>query len=510
MAPLNPAPLDESQRRSALFRLAIALSLALFVLRVTLATSTGFGDSEALYASYALFPQPAYLDHPGLVGLVARWVGGGHAPEPFRAHLVTTALAALVPWLGALGARLAGSNAIGAAGTVLALALVPEFAVGLYGLTPDLFLCLTLLGALTAASAALRAEPRSFRALVATLLTGGLVGLATLSKVTGGLFGLSFLVALFSARDRRRLRTVAPWAALGIALVLVSPLVVWEARQDWPMLRHRLVTTQTAAGFSLRNLGALVGGQLVYLSPFYAWGAWVLGRDLWRRRREDEVTWMLWLATVIPGSVLVVLCLWSRVAEPHWLAPALLPLGLHLGRSSAVSSRLAQWALGTGAALTLLVWALVKTPLGTRWPESLYNPRYDLTNDLYVWGPAKRLLEDAVEQASMDSHTLPVVVGPHWTVCAQAQVVVGRRVRVGCNSPLRDDFDRWFPRKEWLRAKTLLFVTDDRFAVDPSRELPERKVAAISRVGIRRGGRLVRTVQITRLDKTGEVARLRR
>ena len=28
----------------------------------------GFGDSEALYACYALHPQPAYLDHPALIG----------------------------------------------------------------------------------------------------------------------------------------------------------------------------------------------------------------------------------------------------------------------------------------------------------------------------------------------------------------------------------------------------------------------------------------------------------
>ena len=30
----------------------------------------GFGDSEALYACYAMHPQPAYLDHPGLIGVI--------------------------------------------------------------------------------------------------------------------------------------------------------------------------------------------------------------------------------------------------------------------------------------------------------------------------------------------------------------------------------------------------------------------------------------------------------
>ena len=53
---------------------AIAASLLLFVLRMHASTILAFGDSEALYASYALFPQPAYLDHPGLISVVARWL----------------------------------------------------------------------------------------------------------------------------------------------------------------------------------------------------------------------------------------------------------------------------------------------------------------------------------------------------------------------------------------------------------------------------------------------------
>ena len=51
-----------------LFRLTLAASLGTLMLRIQIAQSTGFGDAEALYASYALFPQPAYLDHPGLIG----------------------------------------------------------------------------------------------------------------------------------------------------------------------------------------------------------------------------------------------------------------------------------------------------------------------------------------------------------------------------------------------------------------------------------------------------------
>jgi hypothetical protein len=497
-------PSDPASRFRLLLRLGILASLGLLTLRVSLARTTGFGDSEALYASYALFPQPAYLDHPGLLGLVGRWLGRGDAPTPLTAHLCSTALAALVPWLGALAARVGGASGPGALKTALALLLVPELAVGLYAFCPDLLLAVAWLGALGAVGAALREKPTSFWALVWTLTAGICVGLATLAKVTGGLLGIALLVALLLSAARRR--TLAPWAALLIAGVLVWPVLGWEAHHGWPMLRHRLVTTQAEAGLSLRNLGALVGGQILYLSPCFAWGAWLVLRDLWRRRKQDEFSQVLWLATVVPGVPLVGLCLWSRVAEPHWLAPALLGLGVHLGRSEVISARLGRWALATGALITGLAWTAAKTPLFTRLPPNLYQARYDLTNDLYVWGPGRRLLEDAVDATMAETHELPVVVGPHWTICAQAQAAVGRRVPVGCNGPTRDDFDGWLPRSRWLAARTVLYLHDDRFALDPAHELPGREVTAVSKLGIRRGGRLIRTLHVARLDKLGDVA----
>jgi hypothetical protein len=74
------------------------LSGALLAVRLYASARVGFGDSEALYAAYALHPQPAYLDHPGLIGIFARAVGNGTAPSPARAHLVTSLLAGLIPW----------------------------------------------------------------------------------------------------------------------------------------------------------------------------------------------------------------------------------------------------------------------------------------------------------------------------------------------------------------------------------------------------------------------------
>src|SRR5580692_10333463 len=98
-----PEP-DPRATRTALDVLVVA-SVALLAVRLLAATRVGFGDSEALYASYALHPQPAYLDHPGLIGIVARAIGGGSSPTTLDAHTLTGSAATLAPILMALAAR---------------------------------------------------------------------------------------------------------------------------------------------------------------------------------------------------------------------------------------------------------------------------------------------------------------------------------------------------------------------------------------------------------------------
>src|SRR5262249_37767380 len=151
---------------------AVIGTIALGVMRVYAADRLGFGDAEALYACYARHPQAVYLDHPGLVGLFARIVGGGDAPSPQAAHQVTAVLATVVPGVAALAARAAGASGAGAVAAALALIAAPEIGIGLFAMTPDLLLVLFWYAALAAGALALRARPGSSTALGAALATG--------------------------------------------------------------------------------------------------------------------------------------------------------------------------------------------------------------------------------------------------------------------------------------------------------------------------------------------------
>lgn len=293
----------------------VAASAALLAVRLYAAWHVGFGDSEALYASYALHPRPAYLNHPGLVGIVARLVGSGTAPSPLRAHVVTALVATAFPWSLAFACRACGATWRHAAAGALVAALVPEIAVGLFALTPDLLVSVAWTGALALAAVALRAAPGSGRATLAFAGAGLLAGVAASSKVTGlALFAaLAFTYASRPARAHGR--GIAPWAGLAAGAVVLVPVVAFEAHAGWPMLRHRLVDTQPDAGFSLRNAGALIGGQVVYLSPVAAWLAALAARETWRAR-ADAVGTLLWSSFALPAAVLAPLCCGAASPSP--------------------------------------------------------------------------------------------------------------------------------------------------------------------------------------------------
>jgi hypothetical protein len=147
----------------AAFLALLGLSVGMLGVRFYAAQVVGFGDSEALYACYAAHPQPAFLDHPGLVGLVARAIGEGAIPTPLRVHAVTSLVATLVPWIVFWTARAAGAARGPAALAGLIIAVIPETSVGLFALTPDLLLAPAWLGVLALAAVAMRATAGSNR-----------------------------------------------------------------------------------------------------------------------------------------------------------------------------------------------------------------------------------------------------------------------------------------------------------------------------------------------------------
>ncbi len=90
------------------------------------------------------------------------------------------------------------------------------------------------------------------------LAAGLFAGLALLSKFTAIML-LPAVAAFMLVPDWRGrwLRSPYPWLAALIAIVVFSPVLIWNDQHDWASFRFQLVRATAANPLSLRTLGRI-------------------------------------------------------------------------------------------------------------------------------------------------------------------------------------------------------------------------------------------------------------
>lgn len=135
------------------------------------------------------------------------------------------------------------------------------------------------------------------------LAAGLFGGLSLLSKLTA-LMLVPAIAAFIVVPDWRRrwLRSPYPWAAALIAVVVFSPVLIWNGMHDWASFRFQFVRATAAHDFMLRTLGDYIGlqfGQVgPILLPVVLFG---VGLTAWRGyRHRDPVAVLLSTAVLVP------------------------------------------------------------------------------------------------------------------------------------------------------------------------------------------------------------------
>ncbi|MCS6854058.1 MAG: hypothetical protein NZ523_04815, partial [Elioraea sp.] len=111
-----------------------------------------------------------------------------------------------------------------------------------------------------------------------------------------------------------------PWAALGLAVLVLSPNLVWNALHGFATVRHVGENTNLARGvtFDLREAAEFFAAQFGVFGPLtFAVLLWILSRrDTWR----DARTRLLALYVVPLGALILCQSFLSR-ANANWAAP---------------------------------------------------------------------------------------------------------------------------------------------------------------------------------------------
>lgn len=159
------------------------------------------------------------------------------------------------------------------------------------------------------------------------LAAGLFGGLALLSKLTAIML-LPAVAAFMLVPDWRVrwLRSPYPWAAVLIAVIVFSPVLIWNYQHDWASFRFQFVRAVATHPLSLRTVGEFFGLQFglvgFVLLPVVISGVALTAWRGWRNR--EPVAILLSTAVIVPFGYFCWKSLTLRVGDtwPMFLWPA--------------------------------------------------------------------------------------------------------------------------------------------------------------------------------------------
>jgi len=341
-------------------RVVLAIIGAFALLRLLSAAAVGLSFDEAYTVSVAHGLDLSYYDHPPLLYWIAHLflplTGDGQAARvPFIALFAGTS------WLlYRLTERLFHARA--AVLAVLALNCSGCFTFGLGTMVePDGPLMFAMLAAALTLTRVLFPERETESGDSVIWLQAGLwIGVAALSKYHAVLFAAGLLFFLLSVpHQRRHLYRAGPWLGALVALIIASPVFVWNYRHHWASFTFQAVRALPGGGLHPEHVLANIAGQAIWLLPWIFVPLVIAAVRALRAGPAAERSWYclcLGLPTVV---VFTVIPLWSHIGLPHWQMPGWLMLFPVLGDWACRAIEAARLRrFGIAGATAMLVFAV--------------------------------------------------------------------------------------------------------------------------------------------------------
>ena len=438
------------------------LLLALFALHLVVGAAVGLSVDEAHYALYAAHPALSYFDHPPLVGWVQMPLVALGAPDAVLRMVPGLLWLATVAGVYRLTLRLAGNPCRQYAATqdlvanqnfaansglwaVLVLLLAPLLHILGIGLLPD-----TLLMAL---SVALMHQTLTLMQVQTAgtvrqywcqwVVLGLLLGLAGLGKYTAVFAAIAVAGCLLAAHGMRLLRRFGVWLVAALALLLIAPVVIWNAQNQWVSFAYQIQHGAGSAWHAM-HLVRFLAVQLLVYGPLMLWGFWGV-----RCTAQAQHRWLV-LFFAVPFALLAYLS-GGGSSLPHWTAPAWVALapfaGLALARAARKATfRARPWVLALAVALAVVQGALcialpvLMTTGGVPFFATSTDHRSDAPNpfaDVHGWQHAGERAKTLAAQ-----HQLASVSVQNWTLASRLGWYA-RPLPVHVLEDRFDQFDIW-------------------------------------------------------------------
>jgi 4-amino-4-deoxy-L-arabinose transferase-like glycosyltransferase len=484
---MPPGPSPRSLDRAVLLLILIAA-----LGRIGFGWALGLGVDESYMVTAGRTLQLGYFDHPP----ASWWLSWGAAhltgsEAPIVVRLPFIVLFALSTWLMyRLGSAVADERSGFWAAVLLNLSPVFGVTTGTWVL-PDGPLDCALLGA---ALCLVRALDRD--ALAWWLAAGLCAGLALFSKYSAVLTIAGAALFLLSNREHRHwLARPGPWLAAVVALLVFSPVLIWNAQHGWVSFAFQ---GDRAVGAHFRPFApfATLAGEALFVLPWI----WLPMMAVWiaaiRRGPGDWRSWLLCCLAAPPVVGFALISAWSsqRVLF-HWAAPGYLMLFPLLG--AAVASRIEQPAvrrllIGT-VAFVVVALAVVATQVRSGWlhPVMAEFARRDPTVEAIDWSS---LRDDLAARGMLMSGTIVGV--PNWRDAGKIAHALGPEVTTLCLNRDCRQFGLADPPARFIGSDLLILATDHPERVSAELGRAFVSLAQLPDSGIRHAGQSLQPVAV--------------
>jgi len=379
--------------------------------RLIIAATTGLGIDESYAVSVARPFSASYFDHPPLLFWIAGSAQSLFGQSSLAVRLPFIALFAVTTWLIFRLTSVAFGETAGIfAAVTLNLAPVFSLTTGTWVLPDGPLMCALTASAYCVARAVWGGDQRKPLWWVAA---GVAAGAGLLAKYHAVLFLAGLGVWLITVSSGRvALRTAWPWIALGIAVMGVVPVAIWNARHGWVSFAFQGSRAEWTH-FSLAPFAENVAGQALWLLP-WIWLplVWVFARALVRGPSDDR-GWFFACLAGIPIVLFTLATLGGRRGLPHWQAPGYLFAFPLLGRAMATwwtrAPRLFSRALASAAVVLIVVTSVAVLQVRTGWVASVAPSLFakgDPTVDALDW--------TTLGDWSANAQNVEFVVAPSW------------------------------------------------------------------------------------------------
>ena len=288
---------------------------------------------------------------------------------------------------------------------------------------------------------------------------GLFMGLAWLGKYSGIMLVPSVLLfAVISKEQRKWLLTPHPYLGVLLAILVFSPVLIWNAQHEWMSFAFQGSARASGMGqWKVKHFGELLGSQFFILSPYLFVVVFATliryGRKLFSGL-EDKL--LLLLSSGLVTSAFFIAVSFRSLVKMNWLAPAywsLIILGIYYLFQS--PKRFNRMRTGIFSSIVFLgigisVVAIPNVPLGegntwSGWKQAA-NEVNALQDSLKAEGDNPFIFSTNYKASSLLKFYLPDQPRTY------AQDIIGKHAL---------QFDIW-PKEEELKGRTGLLVVDNR------------------------------------------------